>query len=170
MANDLHSALFELIAKCPVDKLNDFEKDLIWCVTRIRTGSYVLFSSLNLLNPGAPLPEFGTVEPLIKAIFGNYCIIAAQHPERIEYSADKVETPRLDIISATSSVFEQLQSDKDVRQSAEELVRLVATNPDSDHDPIGYATLTGVVARMVAWLYPDVDFVDWLSHILDNQE
>lgn len=141
----------------PLAQINDIDKDMIWCVTRIRVGAYLIFSGMGLVNPGAPLGPWENVGPTFKAMLTNYFILAAQHPAKIEYSADKIETPRLDILSATTSVYEQLKSDDNYLDSARELMRLVAVNEDSDHERIGYASLMGIILKIVEWNYPDVD-------------
>lgn len=164
----LADRLGELAAKIPLDQISPIDKDMLWCVTRLRTGTYVIFSQLGLMSPQGDVPAFDVIDANLHAVIGNYAIIAAQHPVRIEYGSNKVETPRLDIIEATSAVYAQLTSDENIHDSVLELVRLVATNPDSNHERIGYATLVGILLRIVTWLYPDMNMEDYVVKVFDD--
>lgn len=148
----------------PLAQISDIDKDMIWCVTRLRLGAYLTFANMGLMDPNLPLGAWETVEPIVKSMLMNYFVLAAQHPAKIEYSAEKIETPRLDILSGTLSVYEQLKSDDNYLDSARELMRIIAVNEDSDHERIGYATLMGIILKIVEWNYPDVD----LKQMIDN--
>lgn len=164
----LADRLGALAAQIPLDQISPVDKDMLWCVTRLRTGTYVIFSQLELMSPQGEVPSFDVIDDNLHAVLANYAIIAAQHPVRIEYGSNKVETPRLDIIGATATVYAQLTSDENIHDSVIELVRLVATNPDSNHERIGYATLVGILLRIVAWLYPDVSIEDYVAKIFND--
>lgn len=145
----------------------DADKDMIWCVTRMRTGAYLLFSSMGLISPDGQAAEWDVIKDTFRAVLINYFFVAAQHPARIEYAPDNIQTPRLDILNATLSVYEQLTSDENVRDSACELVRIVATSEDSNHEKIGYATLIGLLLKIVEWMYPSVNVNDVVMHLFD---
>ena len=158
--------LRELVNKVDLTKIEEeADKDLLWCVTRIRTRAFMLFGVMGLDYAKSTLPSFDILKPTFDNMWYNLMLVAAHYPEEVKYSEDKVETPRLDILNGIVDTFNGLQSDGDTDGSMRELARIVATNEDSSHEHLGYPILMGIMSRIIVWAYPDVDMADYLSKL-----
>lgn len=154
----------ELVNQIQISTLSDDTKDLLWCVTRIRTNAYLLIYNMGLCYAKSDPVPFNVIEHFFKDMWINFLTIAAQYPEEIKYNDEKKETPRLDTIKTVTDTFAGLNSDGDIDGSIRELARIVATNEDSNHEHLNYAILVGIMSRIIAWRYPDIDILTILNN------
>lgn len=130
--------------------------DVLWCVTSLRTDIFCMFRNLNLSRPNEkPNEPINFDHQLAADIFRDYAEVLSTFPAEIKYTDDNIETPRINALDRTLEVAQGLQSDENVWNSAQELVRLVATNADSEHQRLDYAVLMGIMLKIFDLL--DID-------------
>lgn len=130
--------------------------DVLWRVTALRTDIFCMFKQLKLYRPGHTKEEMVLDKQLAMDILCDYANVLASFPAEIKYTDNKVETPRINALNRTFEVVQGLESDDDTWNSAQELVRLVATNADSEHQRLDYAVLMGIMLKIFELLDIDI--------------
>jgi len=130
--------------------------DVLWCVTSLRTDIFCMFRELHLSYPSECPETLNYDRTLAIDILYDYASVLSTFPAEIKYTDDNVETPRINALNRTFEVAQGLQSDDNVWNSAQELVRLVATNADSEHQRLDYAVLMGIMLKIFELLNIDV--------------
>lgn len=143
------------LVKALVDR-QEKTPDVLWSVTALRTDIFCMFRNLGLSHPGEKPDGPINFDRLLAAdIFCDYAEVLSTFPAEIKYTDDNIETPRINALNRTFEVAQGLQSDENVWNSAQELVRLVATNADSEHQRLDYAVLMGIMLKIFDLL--DID-------------
>lgn len=132
--------------------------DVLWSVTSLRTDIYCMFKQLGLSRAGQTKDQMQFNRELAIDIFCDYARVLASFPAEIKYTDDNIETPRRNAVNRTFEIVQGLQSDDDTWTSAQELVRLVATNADSEHQKLDYSILMGIMLKIFSLL--EIDTVD----------
>lgn len=144
---NLTKELMTQLVQVVIDK-KQAPSDVLWCVTSLRTNIFCLFRNLRLSRPGPqpdPVPfDLG----LGMEVFFDFACVLSTFPAEIKYNDDNVETPRRNALDRAFEVAQGLTSDEDTWNSAQELVRLVATNSDSEHQKLDYAVLMGIMLKI----------------------
>ena len=140
--------------------------DVLWCVTSLRVDIFCMFRNLELSYPvRKPDGPINFDRTLAIDVFRDYAEVLSTFPAEIKYTDDNIETPRINALNRTFEVAQGLQSDEDVWNSAQELVRLVATNADSEHQRLDYAVLMGIMLKIFDLL--DIDTAAICTNAID---
>lgn len=140
--------------------------DSLWLVTTFRTDVYILLKKIGTTIPNGIYKGANTITNEILDVVRDFAEILANFPVEIKYNDDKVETPRLNAVERCLEVANGLESDAKHWESAQELTRIIATNPDSEQQKITYDLLMGIVLRILD-LLGDVDIMGVCAALLN---